>query len=91
MKKILKSKAMAWIVMLLVVVVIGITFRFRTHWWAFIDIFMAFMMCFCHLASLYLQKMSRIASAKMENAAFIFGLLTVISFLVEFFVLHYCG
>ena len=44
------------------------------------------MMVFSHLAALYLASMSKDASKKLDVIAMIFGILTVISFIVIFII-----
>jgi len=81
--KLLKSKAVAWCAMLLVIVVIVLTFPARSEWWLFFDIFFAFMMVFCHLAALYLEKLVGHVARKLETCVFVFAVLTVLSLIVE--------
>ena len=84
MKAILKSKLTALIALLLVVVLIIFTFSIRPAWWAFFDIFFLFMMVFCHLLSLMIEKMSIPAAKKLETFAMVFGLLTLAAFIGEY-------
>lgn len=84
----LKSKIAALAALVLVIVLIGVTFSMRPAWWCFFDIFFAFMMVFCHLLALQLVKMSKAASRKLDTAAMVFGVLTVIALIVEYIVLH---
>lgn len=85
---ILKSKAGAWGALILVVAVIIMTFPARKEWWAFIDVFCAFMMVFCHLMALYLGRLIGPAGKKLEIAAIVFGVLMIVSFIVEFIVMQ---
>lgn len=84
--KLLKSKILSLIALLLVVIVIVLTFRMRDQWWMFIDMFCAFMMTFCHFAALLLEKVNPFSSKKLDIIALVFGVLFVISFIVEFFI-----
>lgn len=79
-----QSKPTAWVAMALVVVSIVLCFLLHTPWWGFISIFFCFLGVFAHLASLYLKKMSAIASAKLETCAFVCIILAVIGFIVEY-------
>lgn len=79
---------MAWCAMAIVVVTIVMTMLTIQPWWAYIDIFCAFMAVFCHIMSLYLKKMSIIAANKLEMISFVFVALTVVSFIVEYIVMH---
>lgn len=82
--KALSSKPAAWAAILLIAIVIAITFKLRTQWWCFIDIFFAFMMAFCHLTSLYLKRISVQASRQLEATAAVFGALFVAALIGEF-------
>lgn len=77
--KILSSKTAAWLAFVLILTVIVFTFKLRTVWWAYFDIFFAFMMVFCHVIALVIAKNNRFASSKLEKIAFVMGVLTVIS------------
>lgn len=80
----LKSKLFAWLAFVLVVVIIGLTFRLRPVWWAFSDIFFAFMMVFCHLMAVYIARLNSYASRKLDVCALVFGILTAVALIVEF-------
>ena len=84
----LKSKTAAWIAMAIVIVLIAITFKYRTEWWCFTDIFFAFMFVFCHLLALNIVKLSPIASRKLDMASLVFGILAVVSFIVEYILIN---
>ena len=81
-----KSKAVAWIIIAIVIawlvcdVVIGIS------WWGYITIFFAFMSAFCNLAAIYLGKISPIASKKLEKIETVMAALFVISSIVVLIV-----
>jgi len=81
--KILNSKTAGWLAFLVVITVFVITFKIRTVWWGFFDIFFAFMMVFCHVISLAISKYTPAASKKLEKIALIMGILTVIALAVE--------
>lgn len=86
MNKILESKLCAWGAFVIVFLVIVLTFGMRREiaWWAFIDIFFAFMMVFCHLTAIIIKKLNGRASAKLELAAAVCGILTVLSGIGEY-------
>lgn len=80
------SKLCAWGAMIIVIAVMVLTFALRTAWWAFTDIFFAFMMAFMHLLAVYFHKVVGI-SRQLEMAALVCGVLMIISLIVEFFLL----
>ncbi|MCM1370256.1 MAG: hypothetical protein NC204_07805 [Candidatus Amulumruptor caecigallinarius] len=82
MANLVKSKITAWVAMALVVTLIVLTFLLHMQWWTFIAEFFAFLAVFSHLAALYLGKMSRAASSKLETIAFICCILAVIGVIV---------
>lgn len=84
MKKLLKSKIAALCLVAVIVVVICVTFSHRTVWWMFADVFFAFMTAFTHLMALTVERMNVYSYRKLETAATLFGVLFVISFIVEF-------
>lgn len=89
MGKLISSKWIAWLAFFIVVAVIVLCFffpGFKQYWWQTFDLFFAFQMVFCHLASLYLARISPSASSKLDIIAFIFGILAIISFLVIFII-----
>ncbi len=66
----------------------GITFRFRTLWWMFIDMFFAFMTVFSHLMAVYVVKFNIHSSRKLDFMAVLFGILTVVAIIAEIVVYH---
>lgn len=84
MSKVLQSKATAWGAFLLIVIMLVLTFSLRWAWWAFFDLFFFFMMVFCHLVAVYIQSYSRMASSKLEIAAFVCGILGILSLIGEY-------
>ncbi|MCM1377663.1 MAG: hypothetical protein NC097_00235 [Clostridium sp.] len=88
MNNLLKSKIAAGILLILVIAAICLTFSMRQAWWCFIDIFFAFMMAFCHLLSLTMQRMSPIACVKLDKGALVFGILAVLSFIGEYITMQ---
>ena len=83
MSKILNSKSVAWGVFLIVLILMVCTFKLRVEWWMFFDIFFAFMMIFCHVIALVIEKYNKFATAKLERIAVVMGILTVFSFIGE--------
>lgn len=84
MKNPLQSTFVAWIALAIVVIVIVTTFEYRQAWWSFFDLFFAFMMVFCQLISLYIKRFNPYAGKKLQVIAFIFLILAVIAFIVEY-------
>ena len=86
MKNLLRSKLVAWLALILVVAVIVATFSYRQFWWAFIDEFFAFMMVFCQLVAVYILRVNPWAGKRLQTFAGIFGVLMIISFIVEYII-----
>ena len=86
MKNPLQSKFVAWIALAIIIIVIVTTFQFRQAWWAFFDLFFAFMMVFCQLVSLYIVRFNPYAGKKLQTFAFLFLILTVLAFIGEYVV-----
>lgn len=84
MKNPLQSTLVAWIALFIVVIVIIFTFQFRQQWWSFIDLFFAFMMVFCQLAGLYIQRFNPYAGKTLQTiAAWCLGLM-ILAFIGEY-------
>lgn len=83
MSKLLKSKVLAWCAFTLIILVFALTFRMREVWWAFFDIFFAFMMAFCHLAATYIGSLLPPAGRKLDIFAVVFGILAVAALIGE--------
>lgn len=81
--KILKSKTTAWCAFLLILLVIILTYPLRCVWWAYFDIFFAFMMVFMHVIALTIEKYNVLASSKLEKISLIMGIMTVLSLIGE--------
>ena len=73
MNRLIQSKATAWGAFLLIVIMLVLTFSLRSVWWAFFDVFFLFMMVF-----------SPLASGKLDAAAFVFGILGILSLIGEY-------
>ena len=89
MNKLLESRAAAWTALILVIILIIVTFRMRSVWWSFIDLFFVFMMVFSHLAALYLKRMSPQAGRTLDRVAFVCALLTVVAFVGEYIAFQF--
>lgn len=88
MKNLLNSRIATWCALAVIVVVIILTFHMRVQWWAFIDIFFAFMMAFSHLAALYLGKMLGRAAKTLDKCAVVFGICFIVSFIAEYIAMQ---
>ncbi len=84
MNKLLRSKGIAWLAFAIIIIVLVVTFSYRTVWWAFIDIFFAFMTVFCHVIALTIEKLNPYASKKLDIIAFYLLILTVLALIGEF-------
>ncbi|MDE7180053.1 MAG: hypothetical protein K2N88_02500 [Muribaculaceae bacterium] len=84
--KLIESKAVAWISMILVVALIVFSMFLALPWWGFISEFFCFIGVFAHLASLYIRRMSPVAADKLDVCALVALILAVIGFIVEFVV-----
>ena len=80
----LRSKMIAWLALAIVVIVIAVTFQYRSAWWNFIDLFFAFMMVFCQLAGLYIGRFNPYAGKRLQTIAFICLVLAVLAFIGEY-------
>lgn len=87
MGNVLKMRVAAWGA--LVLIVMWLVFQLNTPepWWSYISIFFAFMMTFCHLAALYVWKISKAASRKLDVVALVMGVLFVISLITLWIVM----
>ena len=84
MKNPLQSTLVAWIALAIVVLVIITTFQYRHAWWNFIDLFFAFMMVFCQLASLYIGRFNPYAGKTLRSIAGVCLILMVLAFIGEY-------
>lgn len=80
----MQSTLLAWIALAIVVIVIAITFQYRQAWWSFIDLFFAFMMVFCQLASLYIGKFNPYAGKTLQKIAAVCLVLMILAFIGEY-------
>lgn len=86
MNKALKSTLLAWVALILVVLILCLSFSQRGVWWAYIDIFFAFMMCFIHLMAVYMGKKLPTIGKQLDMAAFVCGCLALLAYIIEFFL-----
>ncbi|HBY15938.1 MULTISPECIES: hypothetical protein [Bacteroidales] len=82
MRSILKMKSVAWGALVLVVVWLGFIIGTPAPWWTYTSVFFVFMMVFCHLAALYIYKVSPRASRKLDVIAMIMGILFMVALIV---------
>lgn len=90
MKNFLNSKLTAWLAFGLVIVMIVVTFKMRTAWWAFSDIFFVFMATFINLVSVTVKKINPIVSNKLNTWTLIFGILFICAFIAEWIIFACC-
>ena len=64
-------------------VAICLTFKFRTVWWQFIDVFFLFMAAFMQLLGLQFAKTIPAAAGKMRNIAMWCAILGIVAFIGE--------
>lgn len=89
MAKILKSKSAGWLAFLIIICVCVLTFSLRVVWWSFFDLFFAFMMVFCHVIALTIEKYNGFASAKLEKIAMVMAVMTVVALIGEFIAFQF--
>lgn len=70
--------------LVIVLVVIVLTFKMRTRWWAMTDVFFIFMAVFAHLMALMLGSYSPVASRKLDMAALVCLCLGVLALIGEY-------
>ena len=83
MNNIIKTKWVSWLLLVIVVTWLVSKFFVQTPWWSYISVFFAFMFAFCHLAALYLDKVNKAASRRLDLIALVLGLLFVVAVIVE--------
>lgn len=83
MGSILKSKGTAWFALAVAIIVLVVTFRMRTVWWGFIDVFFMFMAAFVNVVSVSVSKINPIVARKLNTCALIFVVLWVVSLIGE--------
>ncbi|MDE6379145.1 MAG: hypothetical protein K2L11_01630 [Muribaculaceae bacterium] len=83
-----KKVLLALLALIVSIVYIALTFRFRKElgWWAYSDCFALFMAVFTWLMSLVIARMIPHSGKVLSKIALIFGILFVIAFIVEYIV-----
>lgn len=83
MTRFFRSKLFAWLAFALVLTLMGTTFTLRTEWWAFIDIFFAFMAAFINLVAVTVKKINPVVSRMLNRWTAIFCVLFILAFIGE--------
>lgn len=81
-----KKMLLAFLALIVSIVYIAVTFRFRKElgWWAFFDCFALFMAVFTWLMSMVISRMIPHSGKLLATIALVFGILFVISLVVEY-------
>lgn len=81
-----KKMLIALLALIVAIVYIAITFRFRKElgWWAFIDCFALFMTVFTWLMSLVISNMIPHSGKVLAKIALVFGILFLLSLVGEY-------
>ena len=81
-----KKMLIALLALIVAIVYIAITFRFRKElgWWAFIDCFALFMTVFTWLMSLVISNMIPHSGKMLAKIALVFGILFILSLVGEY-------
>lgn len=81
-----KKMLLALFALIISIIYIAITFRFRKElgWWAFIDCFALFMSVFTWLMSLIISQMIPHSGKVLAKMALLFGILFVIALVGEY-------
>lgn len=86
--KILSSKPLALIILILVIIMLITRFSPVNAWWAYIDIFFFFMMAFDHLVALLLRSHNAISARQLDKVALVCGILGIVAFIGEWVALN---
>ncbi|MDE5848796.1 MAG: hypothetical protein K2H38_01475 [Muribaculaceae bacterium] len=83
-----KKMLLALLALIVSIVYIAVTFRFRRElgWWAFTDCFALFMTVFTWMMSILISRMIPHSGMVLSKIALVFGILFVISLVVEYLV-----
>lgn len=83
-----KKMLLALLALIVAIVYIAITFRFRKElgWWAFIDCFALFMTVFTWLMSLVISNMIPHSGKILSKIALVFGILFILALIGEYIV-----
>lgn len=80
----IESRGVAWGAFALVIAVLVLEFCMGPQpWWAYIDVFCAFMMVFFHLVATYMRRATAI-SRQLDLWAMVFGVMTVVAIIGEY-------
>ena len=83
MSKLIGSKIVAWFGLILAVVMVVLTMMVqKLPWWEYSVGFFAFMMCFMHLLSAYMNDKLPAVGYKLDMIALVFGVFLVITFVI---------
>ncbi len=83
MSKLIGSKIVAWFGLILAVVMVVLTMMVqKLPWWEYSVGFFAFMMCFMHLLSTYMNDKLPAVGYKLDMIALVFGVFLVITFVI---------
>ena len=83
MSKLIGSKIVAWFGLILAVVMVVLTMMVqKLPWWEYSVGFFAFMMCFMHLLSTYMNDKLPAVGYKLDMIALGFGVFLVITFVI---------
>ena len=83
MSKLIGSKIVAWFGLILAVVMVVLTMMVqKLPWWEYSVGFFAFMMCFMHLLSPYMNDKLPAVGYKLDMIALVFGVFLVITFVI---------
>lgn len=90
MTKTSRNILLSVLALILTIVMIAITFRFRKElgWWAFIDCFTLFMTLFSWLMSEVIGIMIPNSGKLLQKIAIVFGILTIVAWIVEYLLMH---
>ena len=84
MKRLIKNKLTAFLAICLIIVVLILTFKLRTVWWGFIDIFFFFMAAFTHLVAVFIADRSPVESRTLDTFSFWMLIGAFVALLCEF-------
>lgn len=92
MRRLLQSRIAAWGAFVLVLVMIVLSLVMVPDWkdnlWTLSDEFFAFMMVFSQLVAVYIVRLNPAAGRKLQYGAAVFGVLMIISLIVEMVALN---